>query len=431
MKGIVIAAPNSGSGKTIVTLGIIKTLKDLKYTVFPCKVGPDYIDTAFLRRISGQEAQNLDSFLQGKEYKILINKDLDLCIIEGVMGYFDGIYNTFENSTYSIAKDLNLNAILVYAPKGEMFSVVPKIQGMVNFAPNIKGIIFNRVSKNYFKLLKEIVEKYVGIKVLGFIEESKYLEINSRHLGLIQSVEVEDLEEKIEKVSHEIKKNVDLDEFLKLTKEINVFSPMTLTKTNFKAAIALDRAFSFYYRENIDILNSLFEVEFFSPIKDKVLPDADFVYIGGGYPEIFKEELSANKKMLMSIRDFVEGGGFLFAECGGLMYLTEKIDDRYMVGIFKGETYMTDKLQNFGYVEVEIGRDCVIGYKGDKFTGHEFHKSVVNLKHEKILRVKKAMGNRITDCGYQYKNAFAMYPHVSFFGSFNIVKNILRRMKGE
>ncbi|MCX7903343.1 MAG: cobyrinate a,c-diamide synthase [Caloramator sp.] len=431
MKGIVIAAPNSGSGKTLITMGIIKTLRDMNYTVFPCKVGPDYIDTSFLKRVAGKESQNLDPFLQGKEYKTLIDEDLDFCVIEGVMGYFDGIYNTFENSTYSIAKDLNLNTILVYTPKGEMFSVVPKIQGMVNFDPNIKGIILNRVSKKYYLLLKEIIEGYVGIKVLGFIEENKELEIKSRHLGLIQSLEIEDLEEKIRRVSEEIKKNVDLSELLKLTKEINVSKSKNFSKTNFKAAIAYDKAFSFYYRENIGILSSLFDVEFFSPIKDTELPDTDFVYIGGGYPELFKDELSANKNMLKSIRDFVEDGGFLFAECGGLMYLTEQIEDKEMVGIFKGKTHMTDKLQNFGYVEVEIERDCLIGKKGDKFTAHEFHKSVAELKHEKFLKVIKAMGSRVTGCGYQNMNAFALYPHVSFFGSFNILESILQKMKGE
>jgi len=434
MKGIVISAPSSGSGKTLFTMGLIKVLKNLNYSIFPCKVGPDYIDTAFLGRVADFEGQNLDKFLQGNRFKQVFDFSRDLCVIEGVMGYFDGIQNTFENSTFQIAEELNLNTILVYTPKGEMFSAVPKIKGMVEFSNgNIKGIVLNKVSYGYYKLLKEAIEKYINIKVLGFIEEDDDLEIKSRHLGLIQNFEIEDLEIIVEKMAEKIRNNVDLSGLISLFKEINISCAnlLRLEKTNLKAAVAYDKAFSFYYRENLEILRSIFDVEFFSPIKDKRLPACDLLYIGGGYPEVFKEELSNNTAMLNSVREFVESGGYVFAECGGLMYLTREIDGYKMAGVFPGKSKMTEKLQNFGYVEAEILEDCLIGEKGQGFKAHEFHKSVADIFGQKYLKVKKAKGDRITYCGYQYKNAFGMYPHVSFLGSLTIIENILKNLRGE
>ncbi|KRQ85921.1 Cobyrinic acid A,C-diamide synthase [Caloramator mitchellensis] len=430
MKGIVISAPNSGSGKTILTSGLIKALMDLNYTVFPCKTGPDYIDTAFLGRAAKYMAQNLDMHLQG-DIKHAIDVEKDLCIVEGAMGYFDGIYNTFENSSFNIAKNLNLDTVLIYTPKGEMFSAIPKIKGMVDFAGNIKGIIFNRISKHYYELLKSALEQHVDIKVLGFIEEKDDYILQSRHLGLIQSSEIEDIDKKVNTMAENIKKNIDIETMLSLFKDVEAFKKAKYDKTGFRAAIAMDKAFSFYYRENLEILNSLFDVTYFSPIEDDKLPECDFLYLGGGYPEVFKKELSRNKTMLNSIRQYSQNGGYIFAECGGLMYLTKEIDGFEMTGVFDGISYMTDRLQNFGYVDVEIKNDCLIGKKGDKFTGHEFHKSLSQINCVNLLTVKKTMGNRITECGYQVNNTFAMYQHVSFLGSFNIIENIISNMKGE
>ncbi|KYO67031.1 Cobyrinate a,c-diamide synthase [Thermovenabulum gondwanense] len=431
MKGIVISAPSSGNGKTLFTMGLLKVLKDMNFSVFPCKVGPDYIDTGFLGRAAGVTAQNLDPFLQGKDYKKLLEKNNDFCVIEGVMGFFDGISNTFINSTFHIAREFGLNSVLVYTPKGEMFSAAVKIKGMVDFSRGvIKGVVLNRVSLTAYKLLKEAIEKYAGVKVLGYIEEDKGLAVNSRHLGLIQNTEIEGFNEILDRMAYRIKESVDVKELLGLFEEMDLpgegFSlPL---KTNRKAAVAFDKAFSFYYRENINILSNLFDVTFFSPMKDKRLPDCDFLYIGGGYPEVFKEELSENRSMLRSIREFAEGGGYIFAECGGLMYLTRKIDGFEMTGVFDGESRMTDRLQNFGYGKARVLEDCLIGPKGFQFNVHEFHKSVSNINKKSCLLIKRVRDEGENPCGYQYKNTFGMYPHVSFLGSFKILESILNKM---
>lgn len=429
MKGIMITAPSSGSGKTTITLGIIRALLNKGIEVSGFKTGPDYIDTAFLKLASKKQAGNLDMHLQGKEgiKKSIALAESQTIVIEGAMGYFDGIYNTFDNSSYDIAKELKVNAVLVYTPKGEMFSVIPKLKGMAEFqASTIKAVILNRVSEKMYKMLKEQIEKYTELVVLGYIPKIDEIEIKSRHLGLIQSSEIEDIEEKIEKAMEAVEQNIDMELLIKLMSDINCFAKFKFPKKKkIKVAIALDKAFSFYYSENIKLLESSAEVEYFSPLSDLKLPNCDLLYLGGGYPEVYREKLSENKNMLKAIKNFGEAGGCIYAECGGFMYLMEAIEDSKMVGLFKGKSVLTKSLQRFGYIDIELEKNCMLGEKGDSLTAHEFHKSITEINEKAVFSIKKTMGDKAWECGYSYKNVLAGYPHISFLGNLKAFNNML------
>ena len=428
MRSIMITAPASSSGKTTITMGILRAMKNMGFDICAFKTGPDYIDRGFLERACKGRAGNLDMHLQGKKgiLSALSLTSAEYCIVEGAMGYFDGIYNTYINSSYDISKKLGINSILVYTPKGELFSAIPKIKGMAEFkASSIKAVIFNNISKKHYEMLKEALEKHTDLKILGFLPSMDAVELKSRHLGLVQSIEVEDIDFRIEEISKMASAYIDINGIIKLMTDININREPAMGKYDVKVAIAKDKAFSFYYSENLSILERACAVNYFSPMEDKSLPQCDLLYLGGGYPEVFKKELAENKTMLDSIKKHSESGGYVYAECGGFMYLTDSIDGEAMVGVFPGKSRMTDKLHNFGYTDMELKVDCMLGRKGDKITAHEFHKSVTELQGDTIFEVSKTMGKNTWESGYIYKNTYGGYPHISFLGNLPLLKNIL------
>ena len=355
----------------------------------------------------------------------------DFGIVEGVMGLYDGKGIGTEYSTAHVARVLDLPIILVLSPKAKASTLCAEIQGLMNFeSVNIAGVIFNNIKESYYKLLKAAVEKYCNIKVFGYVPKDTELSLKSRHLGLIQSSEIEDLNKKIEICAELIENNVNIDLLLKY------FAPAEKYSDNFhvknigiKSAVAYDKAFSFYYRENIELLQEAGQVQFFSPLEDKELPEnVDFIYIGGGYPEVFIERLSENKTMLKNIRDALNSGTRCYAECGGLMYLTEAIDRREAVGFFKGESNMTNRLQNFGYAEATVVNENSILPLGLSLNCHEFHKSQVSLAENNIYEIKKVSYDgaiKQWNCGYVKGNTLGSYSHVHFFGNLEMFKSLI------
>ena len=434
MKGLMIAAPASGSGKTTLTLSILRALKNRGVDICGYKTGPDYIDRAFLESASGKPAGNLDLFLQGEQgvFQALSLGQSEYCLIEGVMGYFDGIGNTWINSGYDIARHLHLPTLLVYTPRGEMFTAIPKIKGMMDFAEgNLTMIILNRVSPHYYGMLKEILEQNLEIKVLGYIPECSEFKLQSRHLGLVQEREIVDLEQQLNQMATVVESHVDLDSILESFHELplqGVEFPR-LKKRAIRIAIAQDAAFSFYYRENLQLLSNSCEVVYFSPLKDQKLPECDLLYLGGGYPEIFAQELATNKTMLKSIRDFAERGGFIYGECGGFIYLGSDLVGQKMVSLFSAETILTNTLQHFGYINLEIEEECLLGRKGDTLTAHEFHKTTTEITEKPYLKIRKAKGRRSWSCGYVFKNVFAGYPHLNFLGNLQAFEHLLNQIE--
>lgn len=431
MKTIMITAPQSNEGKTLISLGLIRALKNRGLDVSAFKTGPDFIDTSYLALASKKRAGNLDMHMMGEEgIKIALSMNRgEYAVIEGAMGYFDGIYNSFENSSYHISNKLNINAILIYTPKGEMFSAIPKIKGMIDFPRSrIKGIIFNRVNKASYMLLKERVEEYTGLKVLGYVENEEEANLGSRFRALVEGTQNKEAEDLIERTAEILVKTADLDGIISLMKDLEIREYQYPRKRDIKVSIAYDEAFSFYYSENLKLLERVCQVEHFSPIKDRKVPKCHLLYIGGGYPELYKEELSQNKAMLSSIREMAEGGAYIYAESGGFMYLVEEIEGYPMVGIFKGKAYMTDRLQRFGYCNIKLREDSLLGKKGESLKANESHRSLIEIEGRPLYDIQKAKSQRSWQCGYGYKNVLAAYPYINFLGNLKAFNFLLDRI---
>ena len=427
MKTLIISSNCSGGGKTTFTLGLMKALKNRSYDVQGYKVGPDYIDTGFHTEITGKVSRNLDLHLMGEEgVKASFSRGKgDLAVIEGVMGLYDGKGLDESCSTYSVSKVLdNSPILLVITPKAQSVTLCAEINGIKNFKnANIVGVVLNCISAGFYKLLKPAIEIHCGLKVFGYIPKDDELKLESRHLGLVQSVEVGNLNKKIDYLSEIIEKHIDLDGIIESFKEVKSFEDnYHLSKSNKRIAVAFDEAFRFYYKENLELLEEAGEVIYFSPLRDKKIPeDIDFLYLGGGYPEVFKETLSKNTEMLNSIKEALDNGLKCYAECGGLMYLTGNIDNVNMVGFLNGNSEMTKSLNRFGY--------ATLLFKNIEINCHEFHKFKVNLNEETVYDVTKTSytGDKINwRCGYKKNNTLAGYPHVHFFGNLEFIKELLK-----
>ncbi|WP_278683899.1 cobyrinate a,c-diamide synthase [Paraclostridium bifermentans] len=415
MHSLIISSNESGGGKTTFTLGLLKALMKRGYKVQGYKVGPDYIDGDFHTFITGNTSRNLDGHLMSEEgiKESYLRGQGDLGVIEGVMGLYDGKGIDTEFSTYHVSKILNLPIVLVITPKAKSATLAAELKGILEFKDaNIAGIILNKVSEKYYNLLKVIIETHTKLKVFGYIPKTEEVKFKSRHLGLVQGIEIKDLKEKIDIFSNIIEQYVDLDSLIKSFRESDALvenrDKFKLKNFNLNIAVAYDEAFRFYYKENIELLKEAGNVKFFSPLRDKKLPkDIDFLYIGGGYPEIFKETLSENKELLLDIKEKLDKGLRCYAECGGLMYLTENIDGFEMVKYFNGYSYMAKSLNNFGYNTVKILKKNNMLPKDLEINAHEFHKSKVELHEETIYEIRKTDVFSKTNywlCGYLKNN---------------------------
>ena len=429
MKSLIISSNCSGGGKTTFTLGLMKALKNRGYDVQGYKVGPDYIDTGFHGEVIGKASRNLDLHLMGEEgIKAAFTRGTgDIGIIEGVMGLYDGKGITEKGSTYEVSKILdNAPIILVITPKAQSVTLCAEINGLKDFRnANIVGVIINSVGEKYYRLLKSAIELNCNVKVFGYIPKDERIKLESRHLGLVQSVEIDNLIEKIEICANLIEEHVELDSLIDNLKEIPRYEDkFHLKNKGIKIAVAYDEAFRFYYKENLELLGEIGEVIYFSPLRDRELPkDIDFLYLGGGYPEVFKEELEENISMRKSIKLALDNGLKCYAECGGLMYLTEKISGKDMVGFFRGYSEMTKELKRFGYSTILMENEETKSQI--KVNCHEFHKSDVNLSEDTIYTVEKEAWTGETlrwTCGYKKKNTLAGYPHIHFIGNLDFLK---------
>lgn len=436
MKSIIIASNCSGGGKTTFTLGLMRLLKDKGYDIAPYKIGPDYIDPAFHEKVTGNPSRNLDYFLQGEEgLKAVYSRGRgEIGIIEGVMGVYDGMGCTSEASTAHVSQILDIPVILVLTPRASSVTFVSEVSGILEFSgTDFAGIILNNITESYYLLLKTIFDKKIDVPLLGYVPKDERISLKSRHLGLVQSSEVDDLDEKISTIAELIEDNVDVDRLLSCLAETERFNDnFHLRKRGLKIGIARDKAFSFYYKENIELLEEIGDVIYFSPLEDEKLPDKlDFIYIGGGYPEIFREQLSKNTSFIQSLKDRLEDGLPCYAECGGLMYLMEEIEGDKMVGVFKGESVMTDKLNNFGYTFIDVKENSLIR-RALKVRAHEFHKSTINSDEEKVYTLEKRAYDgslKRWKCGYIKKNTLGAYAHIHFFSNIEFLKEIINSCK--
>ena len=369
---LVIAGATSGVGKTSITSAIIYGIKKQGYSVQPFKVGPDYIDPSYLSAISGKDTKNLDVWLMGESelvHSFVKNSTSDISVIEGVMGYYDGFGGkTNYASTHHVASLLKSPTILILDASKAARSIAATALGFAKFHRNsrIVGIILNKIgSKKHENMCKQALAS-LKIPILGSIQRNSE-SLESRHLGLVPVREQRSLQNKIRKVSREISDSLDIDKIIQICKNVPSLPKAQLQKTKkptTTVAIALDSSFNFYYHDNLEALRREgARLKFFSPVADKKIPRCDLIYIGGGFPEVLGQSLERNTTMRNLIKKYAEEEMPIYAECGGLMYLTKSIDfgkKKYkMVGLFDAETQMTKKM-TLNYTEGRITSSCLI-----------------------------------------------------------------------
>ncbi|MCR4436337.1 MAG: cobyrinate a,c-diamide synthase [Clostridiales bacterium] len=438
----VISGTNSGCGKTTLSVGIMAALVKRGLKVQPFKVGPDYIDPMFHTFITGRYSRNLDSWMLDEDTVAgLFAKNAcgsDIAVIEGVMGLYDGFEgSSLTGSTAHVSKITGSPVILVINGEGMSLSAAALVRGYKDFDRelDVRGVIINNInSDGHYRLLKEIIEEHGGLAVVGYLPSSDAYSLPDRHLGLVTSAEIDDLKQRVEALSEQIQKTVDIDRLLELSRqagEVKSGAPMPPVpcREKVRIGVAWDKAFCFYYRDNFDLLEMMgAELEFFSPVGDSRLPEGiDGLYIGGGYPEVWAGELMKNEPMKKEIRENILKGMPAYAECGGLMYLSQSIADKCggvygMVGVIPGKSEMTSSLKRFGYVDIEVKEDCVLSKKGGKIRGHEFHYSVTEVSPgaAACYRVTKNRKNGKPahwECGFKVNNLLAGYPHLHFWSN--------------
>lgn len=443
---IMITAPNSSSGKTTAVCGILKALINKELKVVSCKCGPDYIDPMFHEKVLNTPSKNLDTYFTNynitKQLFFDLAKGKDIAVIEGVMGYYDGLAgSSIKASSYDLAKCLKLPVILVINAKGMSLTLAAIIKGIMEYKSdsNIKGVILNQASPMLLKMLKPVIEKECNIKVLGCIPYIKDISIDSRHLGLVKPDEIDDIKEKIKIIADAIEENVDLKlltEIAQNAPNIELEPEMQIIKKldkSFKMAIAKDEAFCFYYKDNFNALKKMgVDLIEFSPLHDEGIPKGcDAVMLGGGYPENYARQLSENKAMLKDLKNKHENGLFIFAECGGFMYLHENMEDIEgksfkMAGIIKADTYKTDRLKRFGYIELTP----LETKKADKkIKGHEFHYWDSTDCGNDYMAVKPISGRSWECIHLSYdKKICAGFPHLYYYSNWEFIYDILKKI---
>lgn len=449
MKRFMIAGTKSGVGKTTIAMGIMAALSK-RMIVQPYKVGPDYIDPAFHRYITGRNCSNLDSYiLSDAMIHYLYNKNLkdaEVAIVEGVMGLFDGAeVGSDVGTSASIAKTLKLPIILVVDGSKVATSLAATVKGFEIFDPEltIDGVIINNVgSAAHYDLLKRGIEYHTNVKPCGYLMKNSALSLPERHLGLVPASEQVALDDIFLQLAEAIEETVDIEGLLALAETTGVDSlDLRTHDEDFKVfnsnplriGIAKDKAFNFYYPDALQLLEDLGSVTWveFSPLNDNALPEnLDGLYIGGGFPEVFAKELAQNKGFMTSLTKKLEDGMPYLAECGGLMYLCEALIDlegvsSQMLAWLPGTTEMTPKLQRFGYAELALNELCILGNKGSVIRIHEFHRSKASVNLPTRYNLKKVRHQEVIkewSCGYIKGNGIAAYAHMHFAGNLSFAK---------
>ena len=429
MNRFLVSGTSSNCGKTTITMALLAAFQKRGLNIASFKSGPDYIDPMFHRKVFNVKTHNLDPYFCTEEMlceQFIRNKGEDLSIIEGAMGFYDGIGVEGKASAWEVAKSIKAPVILILDAKGMSNSAAAIIKGFKEFKENsmVEGVIFNNISPMLYPLLSDIVES-IGVKPYGFLPREEKYSIGSRNLGLITADEIQDIKDKIEGLRQLAEKYIDLDGLYELAQSAPALESKSdnnldinddsLTDSDSKPRIAVsrDKAFCFMYEENVEILEDLgCEVVYFSPLDDEELPkDISGLYLCGGYPELYKEELSNNKTLCQAIKDALEKGIPTIAECGGFMYLHDSIENIPMVGFIEGNCIKTDKLQRFGYIEIKALKDNLLCSENDSIRVHEFHYYDSENCGEDYM-AKKASNGLEYLCCHASDSYYAGFPHI-------------------
>ncbi len=423
-----IAAPKSGSGKTIITLALLSALKKKGMDPVSFKCGPDYIDPMFHKKVLSIPSRNLDIFLMGEEnvkrsFFGRETRDNEIALIEGVMGLYDGLggVDTYA-STYHVAELLGIPIVLVLDGKGSGRTIISVIKGILSDDKEklIRGIILNRVGASMYERLKPLIEEECKIEAMGYVPESPEFYIESRHLGLYTADEIKDMDALIDEAGEMVSETVSIGRLCEIATECayNDHEISTIDAPGFKRfddkriAVARDEAFCFIYEDNIDFLKTRgADILYFSPIHDKELPgNLDGVVIFGGYPELYAEKLSENVSMRESIKEAFKRGIPFYAECGGFMYLQDRLisldgKEFDMCGCIRGISKYKGKLVRFGY--------GYMNYSDHRFPIHEFHYYDSDNNGDSAL-IEKTMGSRKYQSTIIDDRHYLGFPHLFF-----------------
>ena len=458
---VVFAASQSGSGKTTVTLGVILALHKMGLRVQPFKAGPDYLDPMQHSVVCARISRNLDSWLMqpGVILELFARnaEGADISIVEGAMGLYDGFMDTEYGSTPPLARIIGAPVILVLNAASFSRSAAAMVLGFKEFDKkvNLAGIILNNIgSPKHYHFTKSAIEKKTKIPVLGFLPKDAGIKLPERHLGLVPAGEKKPDAGLYAKLSALVEKNIDIRRIIKISKQAPGFAKVNLSfprqpkagplpaekreSRQVTIAVARDKAFNFYYQDNLDMLKALgarlMEV---SPLKDKSLPAGiDGMYIGGGYPELFAAKLAENNRLKEEIFKYAKQGLPIYAECGGLMYLVKNIIDLHgrafsMAGVFDCSAVMANRRQALGYIEIEVRKDNILSRQGDKIRAHTFHWSYlenVSGKDNFAYGVSKNKEKEYSD-GLIRENVLASYAHLHFASNLNLARNFIRSCK--
>lgn len=453
LAAFVIAGTHSGVGKTTVALGIMAALRQRGLRVQPFKIGPDFIDPGLHAKVCDVPSRNLDGWMLSRDYNRRSFRknacDKDVAVVEGMMGLYDGRSGaTEEGSTAEMAKQLELPVILVVDAEAMARSAAAMILGYRLFDRKTKviGVIFNRVvGAGHLRYLREALKPLPGLECFGGIPSDDKVTIPERHLGLTVAEESMLDGRLIRRLGRWVENHLELDRLLEKTRV--KISPLPLEDRTARVsgervpiAVARDKAFCFYYPDNLDLLKTAgAKIETFSPIDDRALPaGAQGIYLGGGYPELYARELSRNRPMRAAIGDFIEAGGPVYAECGGLMYLAKALRDcgkrdYPMVGAYSFKTRMLPRLKALGYREVLSTKQTFIA-RGEKIRGHEFHYSELRgspggKKIERTYSVRGASKPGFRE-GYRYQNCLGSYVHLHFGSNPEFARGFVAACRG-
>jgi cobyrinic acid a,c-diamide synthase len=436
---IMLAAPSSGSGKTLITCGILQALVNRKMNVTSFKCGPDFIDPMFHERVIGTRSGNIDLFFTdeglAKYLFCRAAEGSDISVTEGVMGFYDGIGGTsLEASSYDVSRRLDIPVILVIDGRGASMSVVPVIKGFTEFRENnVKGVILNNMSEKVYPGIKKAIEDELGIKVIGRVPKVRELVIESRHLGLVMPHEVDMLKEKLNGLSEILERTLDIDSLISIANtagDLACTAPAQGCDTmKVRIGVAADDCFCFLYKENTELLERLgAEIAYFSPLRDERLPEGIAgILIPGGYPELYADALSGNAPMLREIKRRIGEGMPCMAEGGGFLYLHNELEDssggrRRMAGVVDGTAFRTGKLSKFGYFSITAEKDGLM-MAGTSVKGHEFHYWDSTDEGKDCVAVRPSGGQHV--CMHNGRNLFAGFPHLYYYSNPEVPRRFL------
>lgn len=441
---LMLAAASSGSGKTTIACAILQALTRMGEHPVSFKCGPDYIDPMFHRQVLGVPSRNLDLFFSDEATAAYLlqknSENFSLAFIEGVMGYYDGIATTTEASSWQLAKATQTPVVLVLNCKGMSVSIAAQLGGYLSYQPDsqIKGVILNQVSKSIYPEIKALIEQRYDVAVCGYMPKMSDCSLESRHLGLVTAEEIGDLQQRLEKLGEQAMQTIDLPLLLKIAAQAPALAVPAVqlpapNPTPLRIGVARDKAFSFYYADNLELLKQLgAQLVEFSPLHDPQLPDdLDGLLLGGGYPELYADTLSQNRTLMAQIKASLQNGLPCIAECGGFQYLCEQLEGADsksypMVGFLPSSSFRTPSLRRFGYVRLTAQKDNLLCKKGEGFAAHEFH--YWDSQHcGNGCIAQKPYRRSSWECVVCDENFWAGYPHLYFYANVQMAKNFLNR----